>query len=101
MNAFSSKFLCHNRKSKIENLKWAGIFVILVAFALSGAVAQAQQTGKVARIGFLERSTASGSAAVLLGHIRQELSGPDSLEIRNLHDRSPVCRSKTSELALS
>jgi hypothetical protein len=37
-----------NRKSKIQNLKWAGI--VAVAFATCGAVAQAQQPGKVPRM---------------------------------------------------
>ena len=47
--------------------------VLAVAFALFGAVAHAQQAGKVARIGFLDASTASGSA-VLVDAFRQELS---------------------------
>src|SRR5262245_25175171 len=42
-----------NRKSKIQNRKWAGIFAIAVTFAFGGAVAQAQQPKKVARIGIL------------------------------------------------
>jgi ABC-type uncharacterized transport system substrate-binding protein len=36
-----------------ENLKWARIVAIAVAFAMWGAVAQAQQSKKVPRIGFL------------------------------------------------
>ncbi len=43
---FSSSW-CDNRKSKIQNRKWA--------FALGGAVATAQQSGKVPRIGYLSR----------------------------------------------
>jgi putative ABC transport system substrate-binding protein len=42
-----------NLKSKIENLKWAGIFAIALTFALGGVVAQAQQTKNVPRIGIL------------------------------------------------
>jgi hypothetical protein len=42
-----------NPKSKIENPNWAGIVAIAVAFTMCGAVAQAQQTGKIHRIGFL------------------------------------------------
>jgi len=50
-----------NRKSKtcpesyrrIQNLKWGGIVAIAVAFAICGAVAQAQQQGKIPKIGFL------------------------------------------------
>ena len=51
-----------NRKSKIQNRKLVGIVALVVAFALCGAVSQAQQTGKVLRIGFLDSSTAAGSA---------------------------------------
>jgi putative ABC transport system substrate-binding protein len=63
----------NNPKSKIQNRKWGGFVAIVVTFALGGAVAMAQQTGKVARIGFLDASTASGSA-VLVEVFRQELS---------------------------
>ena len=48
--AFSSG----NRKSKIQNRKLVGLFAIVVAFALFGAVAHAQQAGKIFRIGFLD-----------------------------------------------
>ena len=49
--------LCsYNRKSKIKNRKWVGIVAIVVAFAMCGAVVQAQQTVKVPRIGFLSGS---------------------------------------------
>src|SRR5438067_12759021 len=45
--------------------------------------AEAQQTGKVARIGFLDNSTASGSA-VLLEAFRQELSKLGWIEGKNI-----------------
>jgi putative ABC transport system substrate-binding protein len=51
-------------------------------FALSGSV-DAQQTGKVARIGFLDNSTASGSA-VLVEALRQELGKLGWIEGKNL-----------------
>ena len=51
-------------------------------FALSVPV-HAQQTGKVARIGFLDESTASGSA-VLVDAFRQELSKLGWIEGKNL-----------------
>jgi len=59
-----------NPKSKIENLKWLGLSVI--ATVLVVAVVEAQQAGKVPRIGFLDPSTPSGSA-VLVEAFRQEL----------------------------
>jgi putative ABC transport system substrate-binding protein len=48
-----------NRKSKIQNRKLVGIVALVVAFAMAGAVAQAQQSAQVPRIGFL----ASGSSS--------------------------------------
>jgi putative ABC transport system substrate-binding protein len=42
-----------NRKSKIQNLKLGRIVAIGVTFALCGVVAEAQQTKKVSRIGYL------------------------------------------------
>ena len=83
MNAFPSKSLSDNRKSAIQNPKWVGIFAIALTFAFGGAVAQAQQTGKVSRIGFLDGSTASGSA-VLLEAFRQELRKLGWIEGKNI-----------------
>ncbi|HEV8723916.1 MAG TPA: ABC transporter substrate-binding protein [Candidatus Binatia bacterium] len=51
-NRFSA-FYSDNRKSKIENLKWAGIFAIVLTFAFGGVAATAQQPTKMPRIGFL------------------------------------------------
>jgi len=56
-NKYWSRFfesrLSPNLKSKIENLKWAGLFAIVVALTVGGARAEAQQAGKVCRIGYL------------------------------------------------
>ena len=72
-----------NPKSKIENLKWVGIVAIALTFAFGGAVAEAQQTGKIFRIGFLDASTASANA-VLLDTFRQELSKLGWIEGKNM-----------------
>ena len=56
---------CDNRKSKtctelnrsIENPKWVGLLAIVVTFVMCGAVAEAQQTKKVHRIGYLRFSS--------------------------------------------
>ncbi len=83
---FFLRYLCFqsdNLKSKIENRKWVGLFVLAVAFALCRAVADAQQTGKIFRIGFLDNGTASGSA-VLLDAFRQELSKLGWIEGKNI-----------------
>jgi putative tryptophan/tyrosine transport system substrate-binding protein len=72
-----------NWKSKIGNLKSVGLVALAVAFALCGAVADAQQTGKVPRIGFLDNSTASGMT-VLVDAFRQELSKLGWIEGKNI-----------------
>ena len=54
-----------NRKSKIENLKWLGLSVIAFVLLVAGAVAQAQQSKKVPRIGFLIGASASSNVARL------------------------------------
>jgi ABC-type uncharacterized transport system substrate-binding protein len=56
---------CPEPRRRIENRKWAGIFAIALIFAFGGAVADAQQTGRIPRIGFLDTSTASASAVRL------------------------------------
>ena len=55
----------------------------LTVFLLTVSSADAQQTGKISRIGFLDSSTASGSA-VLLEAFRQELSKLGWIEGKNI-----------------
>jgi putative ABC transport system substrate-binding protein len=57
--------------------------VIAFAFALCGAVAQAQQAGKIFRIGVLDNSTASGMA-VLVDAFRQEMRKLGWIEGKNI-----------------
>jgi putative ABC transport system substrate-binding protein len=76
-------FRSDNRKSAIQNPKWEGIFAIALTFALCGGVAQAQQTGKIFRIGLLDNSTASG-ITVRLEAFRQELSKLGWIEGKNI-----------------
>jgi ABC-type uncharacterized transport system substrate-binding protein len=64
---------CPELCRRIENRKLAGIVAIVLALTVCGARAEAQQTGKVAHIGYLDSGTASGSA-VLVEVFRQELS---------------------------
>jgi putative ABC transport system substrate-binding protein len=71
-----------NLKSKIQNLKWGGVVAIGLAIAMCGAMAEAQQTGKIVRIGLLDNSTASGMA-VHLDAFRQELSKLGWIEGKN------------------
>ena len=92
---FRSRF--PNPKSKIQNRKWAGFLAVAFAFVLCGVVAEAQQTGKVFRIGFLDSSTASGSA-VLVDAFRQELSKLGWIEGKNITIEYRFAQAKTDRL---
>jgi putative tryptophan/tyrosine transport system substrate-binding protein len=87
MKVFSSKQVfdscSDNRKSAIQNPKWRGLVGFVLAFVLCGAVAHAQQAGKIFRIGFLDNSTASG-IAVLVDAFRQELRKLGWIEGKNI-----------------
>jgi len=62
-------------------------------FLTSASLAQAQQAGKIFRIGFLDGSTAAGSA-VLWKAFLQELSKLGWIEGKEYRFRVPVCRAK-------
>ncbi len=66
-------------------MKKAAVPSILVAVVLLalGVIAEAQQTGKIFRIGFLDTSTASGSA-VLMDAFRQEMRKLGWIEGKNV-----------------
>ena len=66
-----------------RRLKWAGLVTLVIAFVMCGAVATAQQPEKIFRIGFLDNSTASGSA-VLAEAFRQELRKLGWIEGKNI-----------------
>jgi putative ABC transport system substrate-binding protein len=94
-----------NRQSKTEKRprrrKWPGLATLAVAFALGGAAVEAQQTGKIFRIGFLDNSTASGTA-VLVKAFLQELSKLGWIEGKNFtieHRFGEQKRERLSELA--
>src|SRR5215813_3496289 len=59
------------------------VWLVVLLFLAPGKFAEAQQTGKVARIGFLDSSTASGMA-VLLEAFREELSKLGWVEGKNI-----------------
>ena len=67
MNAVSSKKMSgsvsDNRKSKIQNRKWAGLSVFAFVLVVAGAAAQAQQPKKVARIGYLSAQDQTSESA--------------------------------------
>ena len=74
---------CTELRRSIENPKWWGIFAIAFAFAFGGVEARAQQLGKIFRIGYLDASTASGSAD-LVEALRQELTKLGWIEGKNI-----------------
>jgi putative tryptophan/tyrosine transport system substrate-binding protein len=69
----------------------------LTVFLLTISFADAQQTGKVARIGFLDASTASGSA-VSLEAFRQEMSRLGWIEGKNITIEYRFAEQKTERL---
>jgi putative ABC transport system substrate-binding protein len=59
------------------------LWLLATLFLANGSLANAQQTGKISRIGYLDPSTASGSA-VLFDAFRQELSKLGWVEGKNI-----------------
>jgi hypothetical protein len=79
---------------KVVSRQWSVVIAILSAMLFGLCFpAQAQQTEKIFGIGFLDSSTASGSA-VLLEAFRQELSKLGWVEKKKYHLRVPICRAK-------
>jgi len=69
-----------NRKSKIQNRKWAGIVAIALTFVFGGAVATAQQPKKVPRIGYLP----GFSSGTTVDEFRQGLRDLGYIEEKNV-----------------
>ena len=80
-------------------MKKAGLSSILITVTLLAVavIAEAQQTGKIFRIGFLDSSTASGSA-VRLETFRQELSKLGWIEGKNITIESRFGEQKLDRL---
>src|SRR5438094_6858694 len=74
---------CPELRRRIKNPKWSGLFAIALTFSFGGAVAQAQQAGKIPRIGFL---LAPARSAVLesLDAFRQGLREIGYVEGQNI-----------------
>ena len=64
-------------------MKFILFCLLATAILISAAAAQAQQAGKIFRIGYLDGSTAAGSA-VLVNAFRQELSKLGWIEGKNI-----------------
>ena len=83
--------LSDNLKSQnpMQNLKSAGIFAIVVTFAMCGAVAEAQQPKKVHRIGVL----LSGSRSPIWGEaFRQALRELGYIDGQNMLSNTAMAR---------
>ncbi|TMA07036.1 MAG: ABC transporter substrate-binding protein, partial [Deltaproteobacteria bacterium] len=71
-----------NRKSKIQNLKWLGLSVFAFVLVVAGSVADAQQTNKIPRIGYLSAQSLSAESSRLDG-FRQALRELGYVEGKN------------------
>jgi putative tryptophan/tyrosine transport system substrate-binding protein len=89
--------ICTERGRSIQNRKLVGFIALVVTLTFGGAVAQAQQTEKVFRIGLLDNSTASGMA-VLLDAFRQEMSKLGWIEGKNITIEYQFGEGKTERL---
>jgi putative ABC transport system substrate-binding protein len=83
MNRFTSSF-SNNPKSAIQKPKWMGLLVIAFVLVVVGPIAEAQQAGKIFRVGYLDGGTPSGMATVLLDAFRHELSKHGWSEGKNI-----------------
>jgi putative tryptophan/tyrosine transport system substrate-binding protein len=92
-------FSSDNRKSKIENRKWAGVFATVVVLSVCGARTEAQQPKKIPRIGYLsaydvasESSRAEGVRSALreLGYVAGQNIVIDYRYAEGMRDRYPV-----------
>ena len=76
-------FCSDNRKSKIQNLKWAGLIASSVLFVGVVEMAQAQQPKKIPRIGYLTAVSLSANAARIEA-LRQGLRELGYVEGKNI-----------------
>lgn len=82
-------------QSEIQNRKWAGLFAIVVALMVCGAVAQAQQSGKVSRIGYLSRASGPGASE---DRLRQGLRSLGYIEGQTIAIESRFAHEKLDRL---
>jgi hypothetical protein len=76
-------FQSDNPKSAIQNPKWLGCLAILLLLTGWVRMAGAQQPGKVFRIGYLDGSTAAGTASLVKAFL-EELSKLGWIEGKNI-----------------
>ena len=83
MTAVSSRSVVSKNIGDKSMMKSILFRLLATAILISAPAADAQQTGKIFRIGYLDPSTASGSA-VLVEAFRQELSKLGWIEGKNI-----------------
>jgi putative ABC transport system substrate-binding protein len=98
MESFPSKSFSENRKSKIQNRKWAGLFAIVVALMVCGARTEAQPARKVPRIGFLTTGFPASITHLLEG-FKQGLRDLGYVEGQNILLELRYGEAKTERLA--
>jgi len=84
MNGPPPKFLSDNRKSKIQNRKWVGIFAIALAFVFGGIEAGAQQPAKIPRIGYVSGAGDHKTPGLQVETFRQGLRDLGYVEEKNI-----------------
>jgi putative ABC transport system substrate-binding protein len=99
---------CTELSRSIENPKWLGIVAIGVIFALFGAVAQAQQSGKMSRIGYLSRGSGPGANEEIfrqglrsLGYIEGQTIAIESRFAHEKLDRLPELAAELVQLKVA
>ncbi len=93
----SSNSRSDNRKSKIQNLKWAGVLAILVFLVGCVGMAEAQQAKKVPRIGFLS-ATSPATLSARIEAFRQGLRELGYVEGKNIVIEYRWAEGKTERL---
>src|SRR5262249_14103235 len=83
MSEFPLKSLSDNRKSAMQNLKWVGLFAIVLILVIGEAGAQAQQPANVPRIGFLTDAPLASNAG-RVDAFRQGLRDLGYIEEKNI-----------------
>ena len=86
-----------NRKAKIQNRKWAGMVALAIAFAMCGAVAEAQQPKRVPRIGYLSTDSPS-TIAERIEAFRQGLREHGHVEGKNITIEWRFAKGKSDRL---
>ena len=88
---------CAGLGRSIQNPKWAGFFAIVVTLTMCGAVAEAQQQAKVAKIGWIQSGSAS-SPSSLFARVQQDLRALGYVEGKNIAFESRSTEGKLDRL---